>query len=70
MRAGWSEMGWEVTSTLVTTLWSSHDTHTMAHSTLVGHTAHGASFYPLLVSFCLKIVYRKVKNLQIGVNKL
>ena len=31
---------------------------------------HGASFYPLLVSFCLQITYRKVRNLRIGVNKL
>ena len=30
----------------------------------------GASFYPLLVSFHLQITYRKVRNLQIGVNKL
>ena len=29
-----------------------------------------ASFYPLLVSFCLQIAYIKVRNLQIGVNKL
>ena len=25
---------------------------------------HGASFYPLLVSFCFHIAYRKVRNLQ------
>ena len=31
---------------------------------------HGASFYPLLVSFRLQITYRKVRNLQIDVNKL
>ena len=31
---------------------------------------HGASFYPLLVSFCLQIACRKVRNLRIGVNKL
>ena len=31
---------------------------------------HDASFYPLLVSFRLHIAYRKVRNLQIGVNKL
>ena len=31
---------------------------------------HAASFYLLLVSFCLQIAYRKVRNLQIGVNKL
>ena len=31
---------------------------------------HGASFYPLLVSFHLQITYRKVRNLQIGVDKL
>ena len=31
---------------------------------------HGAFFYPLLVTFHLQITYRKVKNLQIGVNKL
>ena len=31
---------------------------------------HDASFYPLLVSFHLQITYRKVRNLQIGVNKL
>ena len=30
----------------------------------------GASFYPLLISFRLQITYRKVRNLQIGVNKL
>ena len=30
----------------------------------------GASFYPLLVSFCLQIAYRKVRNSRIGVNKL
>ena len=28
------------------------------------------SFYPLLVSFHLQITYRKVRNLQIGVDKL
>ena len=31
---------------------------------------HSASFYPLLVSFCLQITYRKVRNLWIGINKL
>ena len=31
---------------------------------------HGASFYPLLLSFCLQIAYRKVRNLQISVDKL
>ena len=31
---------------------------------------HGASFYPSLLSFYLQIVYRKVRNLQIGVDKL
>ena len=31
---------------------------------------HGASFYPLLVSFRLQITYRKVRNSQIHVNKL
>ena len=31
---------------------------------------HGASFYPLLISFRLQIVYRKVRNSRIGVNKL
>ena len=31
---------------------------------------HDASFYPLLVSFRLQITHRKVRNLQIGVNKL
>ena len=31
---------------------------------------HGASFYPLLVSFRLQIAYRKEINSQIGVNKL
>ena len=30
---------------------------------------HGASFYPLLVSFGLQITYRKVRNLQIGIDK-
>ena len=25
---------------------------------------HGATFYPLLVSFCLQITHRKVRNLQ------
>ena len=29
---------------------------------------HGVSFYPLLFSFCLQI--RKVRNLQIGIDKL
>ena len=31
---------------------------------------HGASFYPLLVSLYLQITYRKVRDLQIGVDKL
>ena len=31
---------------------------------------HGTTFYPLLVSFHLQVNYRKVRNLQIGVNKL
>ena len=31
---------------------------------------HDASFYPLLVSFCLQIAYEKVRNLRIGVDKL
>ena len=31
---------------------------------------HGGSFYPLLVSFCLQIAYRKVRNSRIGVNKI
>ena len=31
---------------------------------------HGVSFYPILVNFCLQITYRKVRNLQIGVDKL
>ena len=31
---------------------------------------HDTSFYPLLVSFCLQITYRKMRNLQIHVNKL
>ena len=31
---------------------------------------HGVSFHPLLLGFCLQIVYRKVRNLQIGVNNL
>ena len=31
---------------------------------------HGVSFYPLLLSFHLQITYRKVRNLQIGVDKL
>ena len=30
---------------------------------------HGASFYHLLVSFLLQITYRKVRNLQISINK-
>ena len=30
----------------------------------------GASFCPILVSFHIQITYRKVRNLQIGVNKL
>ena len=30
---------------------------------------HGVSFHPLSVSFCLQIAYRKVRNLQIGVDK-
>ena len=33
-------------------------------------TAHDASFYPLLICFHLQIAYRKVRSLQIGVNKL
>ena len=31
---------------------------------------HGTSFYPLLVSFRLQIANRKVRNSQIGINKL
>ena len=31
---------------------------------------NGVSFYPLLVSFCLQITYRKVRNLQIDIDKL
>ena len=31
---------------------------------------HGVSFYPLSLSFHLQITYRKVRNLQIGVDKL
>ena len=31
---------------------------------------HGAYSYPLLLTFHLQITYRKVRNLQIGVNKL
>ena len=31
---------------------------------------HGASFYPLLVSFHIQVTYIKVRILQIGVNKL
>ena len=31
---------------------------------------HGVFFYLLLVSFHLQIAYRKVRNLQIGVDKL
>ena len=31
---------------------------------------HGVSFYPLLLSFHLQIAYIKVRNLQIGVDKL
>ena len=31
---------------------------------------HGVSFYPSLLSFHLQTAYRKVRNLQIGVNKL
>ena len=31
---------------------------------------HGASFYPLLLSFHLQIAHRKVRNLQIDVDKL
>ena len=31
---------------------------------------HGVSFYPLLIGFHLQITYRKVQNLQIGVDKL
>ena len=31
---------------------------------------HGASFYPLLVSFRLQMAYGKVGNLRIRVNKL
>ena len=30
---------------------------------------HGASFYPLIVSCRLHIVYKKVRNLRMGVNK-
>ena len=31
---------------------------------------HGVSFYPFLVRFHLQIAYKKVRNLQIGVDKL
>ena len=31
---------------------------------------HDASFYPVLVSFHFRIAYRKVRNLQISINKL
>ena len=31
---------------------------------------HGAFVYPLLLSFHLQVAYRKVRNLQIDVNKL
>ena len=31
---------------------------------------HGVSFHPLLLSFDLQITYRKVRNLQIDVDKL
>ena len=31
---------------------------------------YGISFYPLLISFHLQITYRKVRNLQIGIDKL
>ena len=31
---------------------------------------HGVTFYPLLLSFCLQITYRKMRNLWIGVDKL
>ena len=31
---------------------------------------HGDSFYPLLVSFCLQITYRKVRDLHIAIKKL
>ena len=30
----------------------------------------GVSFYPLLLSFCVQCAYRKVRNLQIDVDKL
>ena len=30
---------------------------------------NGVSFYPVLLSFCLQITYRKVINLQIDVDK-
>ena len=30
---------------------------------------HGVSFYPSLLNFCLQITYRKLRNLQIGVDK-
>ena len=33
-------------------------------------TAPRCSFYPLLVNFHLQIAYRKVRNLQIGVDNL
>ena len=31
---------------------------------------HGVSLHPLLLSFHLQIAYRKLRNLQIGVDKL
>ena len=31
---------------------------------------HGVSFYPILLNFHLLITYRKVRNLQIGVDEL
>ena len=31
---------------------------------------HATSFYPLSVGFHLQIAYRKVRNMQIGVDKL
>ena len=34
------------------------------------HWSHGVSFYPLLLSFCLQITYKKVRNLQIVGDKL
>ena len=36
----------------------------------IHYVANGASLYPLLLDFHLQIIYRKERNLQIGVDKL